>query len=565
MSTSREIRIAEFKRLLEQRILTLDGAFGTMVQGYKLDEAAYRGERFKDWQHDLKGNNDVLVLSQPEIVSAIHEKYLEGGADIIETNTFNANAISQADYHMQSLAYELNVAAATLARRAADESFSKTGKHRFVAGALGPTNRTASLSPDVNDPGYRAVTFDQLVDAYTEATKALIAGGVDILLVETIFDTLNCKAALFAVRGVLDDLNLDLPIMISGTITDASGRTLSGQTAEAFWNSVRHANPITIGFNCALGAKQLRPYIEELAAIADTYICAYPNAGLPNAFGEYDEHACDTANYIKEFAEAGFVNIVGGCCGTTPDHIHHMHEAVASIPPRKIPHVERKCRLSGLEACNIGKDSLFVNVGERTNVTGSAKFRKLIEADDYNTALDIAKQQVSSGAQIIDVNMDEGMLDSKAAMVRFLNLAAAEPDIARVPVMIDSSKWDVIEAGLKCIQGKGIVNSISMKEGEEPFLKYARLIRAYGAAVIVMAFDEKGQADTVRRKVEICQRSYKLLTEEVGFPPEDIIFDPNVFAVATGIEEHNRYALDFIEACAEIQTHLPVCRYQRRY
>ncbi|MES1196397.1 MAG: homocysteine S-methyltransferase family protein, partial [Steroidobacter sp.] len=398
MSTSREIRIAEFKRLLEQRILTLDGAFGTMVQGYKLDEAAYRGERFKDWQHDLKGNNDVLVLSQPEIVSAIHQKYLEGGADIIETNTFIANAISQADYHMQSLAYELNVAAATLARHAADESFASTGKARFVAGALGPTNRTASLSPDVNDPGYRAITFDQLVDAYTEATKALIEGGVDILLVETIFDTLNCKAALFAVRGVLDELQLDIPIMISGTITDASGRTLSGQTAEAFWNSVRHANPITIGFNCALGAKQLRPYIEELAAIADTYICAYPNAGLPNAFGEYDEHACDTANYIKEFAEAGFVNVVGGCCGTTPDHIHHMHEAVEQIPPRKIPVVERKCRLSGLEACNIalslpspasggGAGWGFVNVGERTNVTGSAKFRKLIEADDYATAL----------------------------------------------------------------------------------------------------------------------------------------------------------------------------------
>ncbi|HEX2583811.1 MAG TPA: homocysteine S-methyltransferase family protein, partial [Steroidobacteraceae bacterium] len=554
---NRTERIAEFKRLLEQRILTLDGAFGTMVQRYKLDEAAYRGDRFKDWQHDLKGNNDVLVLSRPDIVAEIHRQYLEAGADILETNTFGANAIAQADYHMESLAYEMNVAAAKLARTAADEYEQRNGKIHLVAGALGPTNRTASLSPDVNDPGYRAVTFDQLVVAYKEATKGLIEGGADILLVETIFDTLNCKAALFAVRSVLDELKLDLPIMISGTITDASGRTLSGQTAEAFWNSVRHANPITIGFNCALGAKQLRPYIEELSAIADTYICAYPNAGLPNAFGEYDEHACDTANYIKEFAESGFVNIVGGCCGTTPDHIHHMHESVAKIPPRKIPDVERKCRLSGLEACNIAQDSLFVNVGERTNVTGSAKFRKLIEADDYNTALDIAKQQVASGAQIIDVNMDEGMLDSKAAMVRFLNLAAAEPDIARVPVMIDSSKWDVIEAGLKCIQGKGVVNSISMKEGEEAFLKYARLIRAYGAAVIVMAFDEQGQADTVKRKVEICQRSYKLLTEEVGFPPEDIIFDPNVFAVATGIEEHNRYALDFIEACAEIRRTCP--------
>jgi len=554
---NRTERIAEFKRLLEQRILTLDGAFGTMVQRYKLDEAAYRGERFRDWQHDLKGNNDVLVLSRPDIVAEIHRQYLEAGADILETNTFGANAIAQADYHMESLAYEMNVAAARLARTAADEYESRNGKIHLVAGALGPTNRTASLSPDVNDPGYRAVTFDQLVTAYTEATRGLIEGGVDILLVETIFDTLNCKAALFAVRSVLDELKLDLPIMISGTITDASGRTLSGQTAEAFWNSVRHANPITIGFNCALGAKQLRPYIEELSSIADTYICAYPNAGLPNAFGEYDEHACDTANYIREFAESGFVNIVGGCCGTTPDHIHHMHKSVATIAPRKIPDVERKCRLSGLEAFNIGQDSLFVNVGERTNVTGSAKFRKLIEADDYNTALDIAKQQVTSGAQLIDVNMDEGMLDSKAAMIKFLNLVAAEPDIARVPVMIDSSKWDVIEAGLKCIQGKGIVNSISLKEGEEPFLHYARLIRRYGAAVVVMAFDEQGQADTVKRKVEICQRSYQLLTEVVGMPPEDIIFDPNVFAVATGIEEHNRYALDFIEACADIRRTCP--------
>ncbi|MGE3891588.1 MAG: methionine synthase [Steroidobacteraceae bacterium] len=554
---NRTERIAEFKRLLEQRILTLDGAFGTMVQRHKLDEAGYRGERFKDWPHDLKGNNDVLVLSRPDIVTEIHHQYLQAGADILETNSFGANCIAQADYHMESLVYEMNVAAAKLARDAADEVEKTTGRMHFVAGALGPTNRTASLSPDVNDPGYRAVTFDQLVDAYSQATRGLIEGGADIILVETIFDTLNAKAALFAVRGVLDELKRDLPIMISGTITDASGRTLSGQTAEAFWNSVRHARPITIGFNCALGAKQLRPYIEELSAIADTYICAYPNAGLPNAFGEYDEHACETADYIREFAEAGFVNIVGGCCGTTPDHIHHMHDVVANIAPRKLPTVEVKCRLSGLEACNLAADSLFVNVGERTNVTGSAKFRKLIEADDYNAALDVAKQQVSSGAQIIDVNMDEGMLDSKATMVKFLNLVAAEPDIARVPVMIDSSKWEVIEAGLKCIQGKGIVNSISMKEGVEPFLDYARKIRQYGAAVVVMAFDEQGQADTVKRKVEICQRSYQLLTEEVGFPPEDIIFDPNVFAVATGIEEHNRYALDFIEACAEIKRTCP--------
>ena len=554
---NRTERIAQFKHMLEERILTLDGAFGTMVQRHKLDEAGYRGERFKDWPHDLKGNNDVLVLSRPDIVSEIHRQYLEAGADILETNSFGANCIAQADYKMEALAYEMNVAAAKLARDAADAAEQATGRVHLVAGALGPTNRTASLSPDVNDPGYRAVNFDQLVEAYSEATRGLIEGGADILLVETIFDTLNAKAALFAVRSVLDELGLDLPIMISGTITDASGRTLSGQTAEAFWNSVRHARPITIGFNCALGAKQLRPYIEELSQIADTYICAYPNAGLPNAFGEYDEHACETADYIREFAESGFVNIVGGCCGTTPDHIHHMHDAVAKIAPRKLPTPEVKCRLSGLEAFNIAADSLFVNVGERTNVTGSAKFRKLIEADNYNEALDIAKQQVANGAQIIDVNMDEGMLDSKAAMVKFLNLVAAEPDIARVPVMIDSSKWEVIEAGLKCIQGKGIVNSISMKEGEEPFLAYARKIRQYGAAVIVMAFDELGQADTVKRKVEICQRSYKLLTEEVGFPPEDIIFDPNVFAVATGIEEHNRYALDFIEACGEIRRTCP--------
>ena len=554
---NRNERIVEFKRLLEQRILTLDGAFGTMVQRYKLDESGYRGERFKAWSHDLKGNNDVLVLSRPDIVSEIHRQYLEAGADILETNSFGANCIAQADYHMESLAFEMNVAAARLAREAADQFESTSGRVRLVAGALGPTNRTASLSPDVNDPGYRAVNFDQLVEAYSQATRGLIEGGADILLVETIFDTLNAKAALFAVRSVLDELKLDLPIMVSGTITDASGRTLSGQTAEAFWNSVRHAKPITIGFNCALGAKQLRPYIEELSKIAETYICAYPNAGLPNAFGEYDEHACETASFIREFAEAGFVNIVGGCCGTTPDHIHHMHDTVASIAPRKIPKVDVKCRLSGLEPFNIAADSLFVNVGERTNVTGSAKFRKLIEADDYSTALDIAKQQVASGAQIIDVNMDEGMLDSKSAMVRFLNLTAAEPDIARVPVMIDSSKWEVIEAGLKCIQGKGIVNSISLKEGEAPFLEYARKIKLYGAAVVVMAFDEQGQADTVARKVSICQRSYKLLTEQAGFPPEDIIFDPNVFAVATGIEEHNRYALDFIESCAQIRRACP--------
>jgi 5-methyltetrahydrofolate--homocysteine methyltransferase len=455
------------------------------------------------------------------------------------------------------LVYELNLEGARLARRVADEYTARTGEVKFVAGALGPTTRTASISPNVNDPGYRAVTFDDLAETYAEATHALIEGGVDLLLIETIFDTLNAKAAAFAVRKVLDELKLDIPIMISGTITDASGRTLSGQTVEAFWNSVSHIRPITIGLNCALGAKQLRPYIEELSRIADTYVCAYPNAGLPNAFGEYDETGAQTGELLHDFAASGFLNIVGGCCGTTPDHIAHIKKAVAQYAPRKVPTIEPRCRLSGLEAFNIGSDTLFVNVGERTNVTGSAKFRKLIEANDYNTALDVARQQVLSGAQIIDINMDEGMLDSEAAMVRFLNLIAAEPDIARVPVMIDSSKWTVIEAGLKCLQGKGVVNSISLKEGEASFLEYARKVRAYGAAVIVMAFDEKGQADTVERKVGICKRSYDLLVEKVGFPPADIIFDPNVFAVATGIEEHNRYALDFIEACAEIRKACP--------
>jgi 5-methyltetrahydrofolate--homocysteine methyltransferase len=557
---TRTERIAEFRRLLNERILILDGAMGTMFQARRPTEADYRGERFRLWGHDLKGNHEVLVLTQPEWVASIHRQFLEAGADIIETNTFSSNAISQADYHLQSLVSELNLEAARLARKVADEFYELTGKIKFVAGAMGPTTRTASLSPNVNDPAYRAVTFDQLVATYADATRALVEGGADLILIETMLDTLNAKAAVFAARQVLDELQLDLPIMISGTITDASGRTLSGQTMEAFWNSVRHARPITIGLNCALGGKQLRPYIEELSRIADTYVCAYPNAGLPNAFGEYDETACQTGDILRDFAASGFLNIVGGCCGTTPDHIKHVAEAVAKYPPRKVPIIERRCRLSGLEPLNIGDDSLFVNVGERTNVTGSAKFRKLIEANDYNTALDVARQQVLSGAQIVDVNMDEGMLDSEAAMVRFLNLIAAEPDIARVPVMIDSSKWTVIEAGLKCLQGKGIVNSISLKEGEESFLSYARKVRAYGAAVVVMAFDEKGQADTVARKVGICQRSYQLLTEQVGFPPEDIIFDPNIFAIATGIEEHNRYALDFIEATTEIRKTCPHAR-----
>jgi len=554
---TRTDRIATFHRLLKERILVLDGAMGTMIQGHHPSEADYRGERFRLWGHDLKGNNDIFVLTQPELIATIHRQFLEAGADIIETNTFSSNSISQADYRLEHIVHELNLEGARLARKEADEFTARTGEIKFVAGALGPTTRTASMSPKVNDPGYRAVNFDELAATYADATRALIEGGVDLILIETIFDTLNAKAAAFAVRQVFDELNLDLPIMISGTITDASGRTLSGQTVEAFWNSMRHIRPTTIGLNCALGGKQLRPYIDELSRIADTYVCAYPNAGLPNAFGEYDETACQTGDILRDFAASGFLNIVGGCCGTTPDHIKHIKEAVAKFPPRKVPSLERRCRLSGLEALNIGAESLFVNVGERTNVTGSAKFRKLIEANDYNAALDVARQQVISGAQIIDINMDEGMLDSEAAMVRFLNLIAAEPDIARVPVMIDSSKWTVIEAGLKCLQGKGIVNSISLKEGEASFISYARKVRDYGAAVVVMAFDEKGQADTVERKINICKRSYQILTEQVGFAPEDIVFDPNIFAVATGIEEHNRYALDFIEATAEIRKQCP--------
>ena len=553
----RQERLREFRRLLGERVLVLDGAMGTVIQSYRLGEADYRGERFRDWPQDLKGNNDMLVLTRPEVIGEIHRRYLEAGADIIETNTFNSNATSQADYGAESLVRDLNLAAAQIARRAADDVAARTARARFVAGALGPTNRTASLSPQVNDPGFRNITFDQLVATYDEATRALVAGGVDLILVETIFDTLNAKAALFAVRRVLDELGLDLPIMVSGTITDASGRTLSGQTVEAFWNSVRHARPTVIGLNCALGAKQLRPYVEELSRIADAYVCAYPNAGLPNAFGEYDETACETADLVREYATSGFVNIVGGCCGTTPEHITRIASSVAGLTPRRPVSPEPRCRLSGLEPLNIGPDSLFVNVGERTNVTGSAKFRRLIEADDYAGALEVARQQVASGAQVIDVNMDEGMLDSESAMVRFLNLVAAEPDVARVPIMIDSSKWTVIEAGLKCLQGKGIVNSISLKEGERPFLEQARLVRAYGAAVVVMAFDQQGQADTVERKLEICQRSYRLLTETVGFPAEDIIFDPNIFAVATGIEQHDRYALDFIEATAKIRAACP--------
>ncbi|MEB5244524.1 methionine synthase [Pseudomonas aeruginosa] len=556
--TDRSARLQALQHALRERILILDGGMGTMIQSYKLEEADYRGERFADWPSDVKGNNDLLLLSRPDVIQAIEKAYLDAGADILETNTFNATQVSQADYGMQSLAYELNVEGARLARQVADAKTAETpDKPRFVAGVLGPTSRTCSISPDVNNPGYRNVTFDELVENYVEATRGLIEGGADLILIETIFDTLNAKAAIFAVQGVFEELGVELPIMISGTITDASGRTLSGQTTEAFWNSVRHARPISVGLNCALGAKELRPYIEELSTKADTHVSAHPNAGLPNAFGEYDESPAEMAVVVEEFAAAGFLNIVGGCCGTTPAHIEAIAKAVAKYPPRAIPEIPRACRLSGLEPFTIDRSSLFVNVGERTNITGSAKFARLIREENYAEALEVAQQQVEAGAQVIDINMDEGMLDSKAAMVTFLNLIASEPDISRVPIMIDSSKWEVIEAGLKCIQGKGIVNSISMKEGVEAFKHHARLCKRYGAAVVVMAFDEDGQADTQARKEEICKRSYDILVDEVGFPPEDIIFDANIFAIATGIEEHNNYAVDFINACAYIRDNLP--------
>src|SRR5689334_12322671 len=550
-------RANSLRQLFEQRIVVLDGAMGTMIQQHKLNEAAYRGERFSDWPRDLKGCNDLLVITKPKVIGDIHREFIDAGADLISTNTFNATSIAMADYGLESLVYELNREAAALARRVADEEGARLGRPVFVAGALGPTNRTASISPDVNDPGFRAVTFDDLVATYGEATRALIEGGADAILIETIFDTLNAKAAIYAVRTTLDQAGVDLPIIISGTITDASGRTLSGQTVEAFWASVRHARPITISLNCALGVKQLRPYVEELSRLADTHVGVYPNAGLPNAFGEYDEAPADTAAVLGDLAHHGHLNLVGGCCGTTPDHIRAIAERVKCEPVRRKKEPTGRLKLSGLEAFNLTDDIRFVNVGERTNVTGSAKFRKHIEANDYPQALSIARQQVTDGAQVIDINMDEGMLDSEAAMVRFLNLIAAEPDIARVPVMIDSSKWTVIEAGLKCIQGKGVVNSISLKEGEEAFIKHARACLNYGAAVVVMAFDEQGQADTVERKVSICERSYKVLTEKVGFPAEDIIFDPNIFAVATGIEEHNGYGKAFIEAAGEIRKRCP--------
>eukprot|EP01034_Spumella_vulgaris_P027114 gene27114-33792_t len=563
---------AQLRDMLAKRIMFLDGAMGTIIQQYKLDEMAYRGGpagRFADFAAPadsgarelfVKGNNELLTLTQPHVIQEIHERYLAAGADLIETNTFGATSIAQDDYHMGHLAYEMNVEAAKLAK-AATAKYSSADKPRFVAGALGPTPKTASISPDVNDPAARNVTFDQLVAAYYEQVRGLVDGGSDVLLVETIFDTLNCKAALFAIDQYFEERPEQerLPLMISGTVTDASGRILSGQTVPAFWNSVRHARPLTIGLNCALGAALMRPYAEELSQIADTFVCIYPNAGLPNPMSDtgFDELPADTSALLREFADAGFINVAGGCCGTTPDHIAAIAALLQDTKPRALPEVKVAQRLSGLEPFTIDDDSLFVNVGERTNVTGSKAFARMILNEQYDEALSVARQQVENGAQVIDINMDEAMLDSLAAMTRFLNLIASEPDISRVPIMIDSSKWSVIEAGLKCVQGKSIVNSISMKEGLEEFIRQAKLCRRYGAAVIVMAFDEKGQADTFERKIEICERAYKVLTEQVGFPPEDIIFDPNIFAIATGIEEHNNYAVDFINATRWIKDNLP--------
>ena len=562
------------EKLLQQRILILDGAMGTMIQRYKLTEEHYRGsqahgdhagprQNFVDHLMDLKGNNDLLTLTQPQIIREIHGQYLAAGADILETNTFNANAVSMDDYQMGHLVYELNFEAAKLARSVCDEFEAKIpNKPRFVAGVLGPTTRTASISPDVNDPGFRNISFDALVESYTESIRGLLDGGADTLMVETIFDTLNAKAALFAIEQYFEHNNVRVPIMISGTITDASGRTLSGQTTEAFWNSLSHTKPLSIGLNCALGGDLMRPYIEEMSRVANTYVSAHPNAGLPNPLSDtgYDESPEYTAKVVKEFATSGFLNIAGGCCGTSPAHIKAIADALHGLPPRRIPEIEKMCRLSGLEPFNIGDESLFVNVGERSNVTGSKMFARLVLNGQFTEAVGVASAQVENGAQVIDVNMDEAMLDSQAAMVKYLNLLASEPDISRVPLMVDSSKWLVIEAGLKCVQGKAIVNSISMKEGEAEFIKYGKLVRRYGAAAVVMAFDEKGQADTYQRKIEICQRSYDLLVNEVGFPPEDIIFDPNIFAIATGIEEHNNYAVDFIEAVRWIKQNLPYAK-----
>ncbi len=551
-------RIEKFKQALTNRILVMDGAMGTLIQGLGFEEEDYRGERFADHPSDLKGNNELLGITQPDAIRDIHLKYLRAGSDIIETNTFTANRVSQSDYDTQEYTLEINREAARVAREAADQITAETpDKPRWVAGAIGPTTRAASLSPDVNDPGFRNVTFDELVEDYSEATRGLIEGGADIILIETIFDVLNAKAAIYAALSVFEEIGEELPIMISGTITDASGRLLSGQTVEAFWASIRHANPISVGFNCALGADELRPYMEDISKIADCYVSSYPNRGLPNEFGEYDETVEQMVASMTDYVDHGLVNIIGGCCGTTPEHIAAFTEMVKGKTPRQIPEVDRVCRLSGLEPFNIKEDSLFVNIGERTNVTGSRKFARLIREENYDEALEVALSQVNNGAQVIDVNMDEGMLDSKAAMIKFLNLVASEPDIARVPVMVDSSKFDIIEAGLKCLQGKSIVNSISLKEGEAPFIEQAKICKKHGAAVVVMAFDEDGQADSYERKTEICKRSYDVLVNKVGFPPEDIIFDPNVFAVATGIEEHNTYAVDFIQACEFIKNELP--------
>lgn len=550
----------ELTELLRERIVILDGAMGTAIQRDRPDEAGYRGERFADrdeWPSDLIGNNDLLSITQPDIIGGIHREYLDAGADIVETNTFNSNAVSLADYGMESLAYELNLESARLARRIADEVAAETGRRRYVAGALGPTTRTASISPDVNDPGARNVSYEQLVDAYLEAARGLVDGGSDLLFIETIFDTLNAKAAIFAVETLFEEAGRRWPVVISGTITDASGRTLSGQVTEAFWDSVRHAQPLAVGLNCALGAKEMRPYVAELSRLADSFVSAYPNAGLPNAFGEYDEAPADTAAVLIEFAEAGFLNIVGGCCGTTPAHIAEIAKQMEGRAVREPVSNQPAMRLSGLEPFTITDDSLFVNVGERTNITGSARFRNLIKDGDYDTALSVAAQQVEAGAQVIDINMDEGMIDGVAAMDRFVKLIASEPDISRVPLMIDSSKWEVIEAGLRCVQGKPIVNSISMKEGEEKFIEQATLCKKYGAAAVVMAFDEDGQADNLERRKQICERAYRILVDQVDFPAEDIIFDPNVFAVATGIEEHATYGVDFIEATRWIKQNLP--------
>ena len=554
-------RGAAFARALGARIMILDGAMGTMVQQYKLSEADFRSERFAAHGKDVKGNNELLSLTRPDIILEIHKQYLAAGCDVIETNTFGATTIAQGDYDLAEIAYELNLISAQLARQACD-AHSTPERPRFVAGALGPQPKTASISPDVNDPGARNVTFEELRVAYTEQLNGLLDGGVDLILIETIFDTLNAKAAIFAVEEVFEARGERLPVMVSGTVTDASGRILSGQTVEGFWNSVRHARPITIGLNCALGAALMRPYIAELSKICDTYVCVYPNAGLPNPMSDtgFDETPADTSALLEEFALAGLVNMAGGCCGTTPEHIEAIAAKVTSLPIRVVPDISVKTRLSGLEALNIDDESLFVNVGERANVTGSKAFARLIREEKYDEAVAVARQQVENGAQIIDVNMDEAMLDSAACMHRFLNMIASEPDIARVPIMIDSSKWSVIETGLKCAQGKSIVNSISLKEGEEPFLKQARLCRLYGAAAVVMAFDEQGQADSLERRKLICTRAYHLLIEKVGFPPEDIIFDPNVFAIATGIDEHNHYAVDFIEATKWIRENLPHAR-----